>query len=239
MDGNGDSRPIARHGRRRFVAAAPLALWALSILGCSQGPAGHRDPVDLEIERLGGSVLRETRDDGRLIVKVDLSGSAVANDDLAVLKTLGKLEALSLRGTRITDAGVPHIAAAGKLRNLDLDQTQVTDAGLASLTGLTSLRGLFLAKTQITDAGLPQLNSLTKLWALSLRGTKVTDAGLLHLGRMSNLRLIELTDTMVTEAALAKLRGDLPHARIDFRPADVADSLPAQLAVATKPSAKR
>ena len=92
MDGNGDSRPIARHGRRRFIATVPLALWALSILGCSQGPAGHRDPVDLEIERLGGSVLRETRYDGRLIVKVDLSGSAVANDDLAVLKTLGKLE---------------------------------------------------------------------------------------------------------------------------------------------------
>ena len=199
MDVNGDNHPIARHGRRRFIAAVPLAFWALSILGCSQGPAGHRDPADLEIEWLGGSVLRETRDDGRLIVKVDLSGSAVANDDLAVLKSLGKLEALSLRGTRITDAGVSHIAAAGKLRrNLDLDQTQVTDAGLASLAGLTSLRGLFLAKTQITDAGLPHLNSLTKLWWLSLRGTKVTDAGLLHLGRMTNLRLIDLTETMVT-----------------------------------------
>jgi hypothetical protein len=40
---------------------------------------------------------------------------------------------LSLAGTQVTDAGLPHLKALTKLSALDLDNTHVTDAGVNKL----------------------------------------------------------------------------------------------------------
>jgi Leucine-rich repeat (LRR) protein len=231
MDGRGDEFGLARVRGGKWMAATPMILWALSTLGCSHEQSKDPDLALAEIKRLGGTAVREVRDDGRPLVKVDLSGTDAANADLAVLRQLDALDSLSLRRTRLTDAGMTHLAATGKLRSLDLDETRVSDIGLPNLAGLTSLRGLYLAGTDVTDAGLPHLHGMTKLWELSLRGTRISDAGLVHLGHLTNLRLLDLSDTKVTEAAVTKLRDDLPRAQIYFQPHAASSSPPTRLAV--------
>jgi hypothetical protein len=182
--------------------------------GCSSPAQTALDRALANIQKIGGTFERDRRLDGEPVVKVDLSHKPATDADLEALKPLVQLNSLSLRGTEVTDLGMAVLKATGKLRNLDLDQSAVTNRGLEHVAALSSLRGLHLAGTMVTDAGLPYISGLSKLWVLSLKDTQVSDAGLVHLAKLSRLRVLNLENTKVTEAGVAKLRKDLPQARI-------------------------
>ena len=65
----------------------------------------------------------------------------------------------------------------GKVVAVYLAHSQVTDVGLEHLKGLTNLEELWLHDTRVSDAGLELLKGLTNLQTLSLGGTQVSDAG--------------------------------------------------------------
>jgi hypothetical protein len=206
-----------RIGRWQVVAGLLIAC-AITPMACTTDPrVGAEDQAMAGIRKLGGTWARDGGAEGGPVTKVDLTGQAVGDGDLEVLKGLTRLNALSLGQTGVTDAGLALLKALGKLRSLDLEACRVTDAGIAQVSGLTSLRGLYLAGTKVSDAGLAHLSSLTKLWGLSLRDTEVGDAGLVHLRRLTTLRLLDLTNTRVTPAGIADLRKDLPQVRIVTR----------------------
>ena len=74
--------------------------------------------------------------------------------DLVHLQSLGKLRWLSLRGTRVTDQGMPLVARLETLEELDLEGTEITDAGLALLARLTRLQTIDLRSTSVTAEGI-------------------------------------------------------------------------------------
>lgn len=84
---------------------------------------------------------------------------------------------LNLAGTKVTDEGLAVLARMKNLHRLHLERTGVTDAGLANLTDLPSLEYLNLYGTSVTDDGLQQLKALKSLKELFLWQSKVTDAG--------------------------------------------------------------
>jgi hypothetical protein len=86
----------------------------------------------------------------RGLVHLNLSETTVEDVDLFHLRLLPGLRALSLRCTRITDAGIQHVAKAlPLLESLDLQSTDVTNACSADLMLLTRLKTLHVACTDI------------------------------------------------------------------------------------------
>ena len=74
-----------------------------------------------------------------------------------IYRVLGsEVDAVDLRDTQITDAGLIHLKGMTKLVNLHLDGTSITDAGLVHLKELTNLKALYIAETQVTDIGIAE-----------------------------------------------------------------------------------
>jgi len=108
----------------------------------------------------------------------------------------------------------PKLEAIRGLEAASLQGASVTDAGLKELEGLTQLRELHLGRTRITDAGLKYIASMSRLETLSLLNTAVTDAGLEHLAGLKKMTWLELYHTKVTEAGVNRLAETLeltPH----------------------------
>ena len=70
---------------------------------------------------------------------------------------LAKATYLSLRFTKITDAGLKEVAKLQQLESLNLNWTKITDAGLKEVAKMKQLTSLVLFRTQITKAGVAEL----------------------------------------------------------------------------------
>ncbi len=80
--------------------------------------------------------------------------------DDVTLSEIAKREGLvmlSVRGTRITDAGLRHLDGLKELSRLNLTDTSITDEGLRHLEAMNSLRKLNLEGTRVTWAGVARL----------------------------------------------------------------------------------
>lgn len=152
----------------------------------------------------GGSVQTSQRGVEQM-VDLTLSGTAIADHDLASLAKLSGLQSLVLNDTGITDAGLAHLRGLTSLAVLRLDNTRITDAGLRHLTGLAGLREISLDNTEVTDAGLAHLAGLVELQWLSLGSTQVTSGGLVHLKALKRLQFLDLAATHVADAGLPHL----------------------------------
>ena len=148
------------------------------------------------------------------VLQAGASGTKFGDDEAVYLRRLTNLEWLSLRATRITDAGLEHLEGLARLEELYLSRTNITDAGLEHLKRLTNLTWLNLSDTQVTDAGLEHLKGLTSLQWLDLSDTQVSDAGLEHLQGLSNLEDLDLSNTQVTDAGVKGLQRALPNCDI-------------------------
>lgn len=82
---------------------------------------------------LGGSCQCDEESPGRPIAAVTLSGTKVTDAGLEYLRRLTSLEWLSLRGTRVTDVGLEHLKGLTFLQEVGLRDTHVTDAGVNEL----------------------------------------------------------------------------------------------------------
>jgi hypothetical protein len=102
----------------------------------------------------------------------------------------------------------------GRPITVSLRSTKVTNAGVAPLTILATLEGLEFGDTQITDAGVADLKGLESLLYLDLSETRVSDTGLLHLQGFPNLKSLDLTFTAVTDEGVRKLQESLPNCKI-------------------------
>jgi hypothetical protein len=113
-----------------------------------------------------------------------ISGSNVAMDTrIMPLKTMSRLQGLTIAGTDITDSGLLHLSGSGRLELLDLARTKVTDSGLARLVASPGIKNLFLDDTQIGDESLSHLERLVNLENLHIKRTKITATGVEKLRR--------------------------------------------------------
>lgn len=147
----------------------------------------------------------------------------------AALKSLPKLERLTVAGTPFNDRGMAAVAELAQLKEFRTWHTYQTQAGNEHLLKLTGLRSLMLGQRlrqyggkpnglSIDDSTLATLAKMKSLEALSLDEVRLTYAGLAQLKALPNLKKLILQRADIPEADLAKLRADLPGVTIDFKP---------------------
>ncbi|QDT01143.1 c-type cytochrome domain-containing protein [Adhaeretor mobilis] len=92
---------------------------------------------------------------GEQIVWLNLSGSQVSPESLAVLEKLPNISQLHLEKSNLDDGSLKHVGSLDRLHYLNLYGTQVSDAGLIHLSGLKRLRKLYLWNTKVSyDAAM-------------------------------------------------------------------------------------
>ena len=158
---------------------------------------------------------------------LDLSGTAISDAGVDVLRGLPRLRTISLAWTRVTDEGVRALAPCHDLERVNLAATAAGDAALRVLAGKSRLRDLAIS---LSDAAFPLLHELPvfKTWSggeaklallgprslpnhLSLRGS-FTDRGMQHLRGLEGLFGLDIDerDLGITAAGLGPLV-ELPH----------------------------
>jgi len=166
------------------------------------GIAAAADPS--WVSRAGGVVVHDSQ--GR-ITAVDLRSSWVTDSDLRDLAELPSLATLNLSLTRITDHGMKELKSAPAIADLDLQYAeQVTDEGMSAIRGWKHLRRLNLRGTKITDMTLGHLAGMSTLEALDIGFVQFTDSGLENLVLLPNLKELTIGGNKLTDAGLRFLR---------------------------------
>jgi Leucine-rich repeat (LRR) protein len=161
--------------------------------------------IDIDrIARLGGKVERDSA--GR-VVAVNLRGSWISDVEMIDLARMPDLERLDLSHTRITDEGLLNLKPAPKIRELKLYYSEwITDQGLTAIKEWKHLKRLDLRGTRISDGTLEVVGNLTGLEALDIAQTEVTDVGLENLITLVNLKELALGRGRLSNAGLVALR---------------------------------
>lgn len=156
------------------------------------------------ISRAGGSAIRDSR--GRIIA-IDLRSSWVTDSDLLDIARMPDLKKLDLSLTRITDHGLKELRDAPGIEDLNLYYAElVTDEGMAAVRGWKRLKRLNLRGTKITDTTLEHLAAASTLESLDIGFAQVTDSGLDNLASLSNLKEIMIGGNKLTDSGLQLLR---------------------------------
>jgi hypothetical protein len=133
----------------------------------------------------------------------DLNDAMVSN-----LVGLGKLEALALTNTVITDEAVQTISKAfPDLIDLDLSSnTNMTSSAMRIIATLTKLQRLTLIQNRFNDLSARRLAKLEDLRALDLRGNmEAGDMSLEVIGSLPKLTSLKHRSTAVTDYGLEQL----------------------------------
>lgn len=116
----------------------------------------HQRAIDA-ILASNGRIERDENDPQRPVKSVFLGHGPYDDEDLAErtrhLSAFPQLKGLTIKFSKVTDAGLVHLQQFSKLEDLSLETAVITDAGLAQLKGFTQLRTLNLKGTKVTDAG--------------------------------------------------------------------------------------
>jgi internalin A len=161
--------------------------------------------IDIDwIARLGGKIERDPT--GR-IVAVNLRGSWISDSDMIELARLPDLERLDLSHTRISDEGMLNLKPAPKIKDLKLFYSEwITDLGLSAIKDWKHLRRMDVRGTRISDGTLEIVSHMTGLEALDIAHTEVTDLGLDHLISLVNLKELSVGRGRLSNSGLVALR---------------------------------
>jgi Leucine-rich repeat (LRR) protein len=156
------------------------------------------------ITRLAGKV---ERDGAGRIIAVNLRGSWLSDVDMMELARLPDLERLDLSHTRISDEGMLNLKPAPKIKDLKLFYSEwITDQGMTAIKEWKHLKRLDVRGTRISDGTLEIISKLTGLEALDIAHTEVTDLGLENLITLVNLKELALGRGRLSNSGLVALR---------------------------------
>ena len=192
---------------------AVIALFAVVVVsGCgSENQYGPHEETIMMIRQYGGKVSHPDYPGS-----IDLTGTKITDEKLAMLKELSGVRELSLMGCRnVTDAGLEHIKGLHSLSYLALSGTKITDEGLSKLSGMTQLQTLYVAGTEVGDDGLAVLVNFPKLKELAISNTNATDASVEYLAGLKNLHTLYLKGTQISHDKIHELQEVLPNCNID------------------------
>jgi internalin A len=192
------------------------------------------------IKALGGNVEPYTREGSIFGYGVDLSNTAVSDEDLWALDDLdGGTFDLNMGGTAITDKGVrilTELSGRHMWWSLNLSSTMITDDAFESIQRL-SPGSLNLSHTKITDAGFYWLKSLSTKH-IDVSATRVGDDGLRQIAALFASQTpfqheLNLSESAVTDAGLVHLQG------LDFDKLGLSRTTVSDLGIAHLEKAKR
>ena len=95
---------------------------------------------------------RDAAELGEALVKLSLSRTNVADEDLRKLKQLQSIEYLDLSRTSIGDQGMAHIVEMPNLSYLNLRDTNVSDDSIEYLSQMKNLKQIYLWGSGITES---------------------------------------------------------------------------------------
>jgi len=143
---------------------------------------------------------------------------------LADLAVLPKLEGLTVGGSSVF--GNDGIAAIGKLshlKNLRVWHINADSQGLASLKDLKELQSITVGQrlsnkppTLLSDDALPILASMKSLQSVSLSEARLSLTALSQLKELPALTSLTLIGIDIPESDVAKLKAELPRAKIKW-----------------------
>ncbi len=147
----------------------------------------------------------------------------------ATLKSLAKLEKLTIAGTPFNDAGMLAVAQIKQLRDFRTWHTYQTQAGNKHLLELPHLRSLWLGQrlrrydgnsnaASLDDSTLDVLARLSTLETLILDEARLSLAALTGLQSLKSLKKLQLQRIDIGSAEVDELRGKLPGVTIDYKP---------------------
>jgi hypothetical protein len=147
----------------------------------------------------------------------------------AALKSLPKLEKLTIAGTPFNDRGMAAIAEITQLRDFRTWHTYQTQAGNQALSKLPQLRSLWLGQRlrqyngspnalSLDDSTFDVLVSLKSLEVLILDEAQLSLAALLRLKELPKLKKLELRRIDISQTDADKLKAALPQVAIDWKP---------------------
>jgi mono/diheme cytochrome c family protein len=168
-------------GDEYFVAAAAARVVPKIDFGIAAPEPEAQRRIDAALQALAARGIvaqRVAADTPAVDVNASLLRDKVGDADLPLLQDLAPvLVWLHLGRTAVTDDGLRQLGTLGQLRRLNLSRTGVGDAGLAHLRGLARLEVLNVYGSKVTDAGLPALLSLPALRKVYAFETAVTADG--------------------------------------------------------------
>ena len=149
------------------LQAAPADARALAALRAA-GYGIDRIAQDVELLRVTAVNLRSAVGDEEMkhllpvaeqITWLDLAGTRVGNEGMAVVARMPNLTRLSLQRTAVGDEGLRRLAGLRNLEYLNLFGSQVGDAGLGQLAGLRALKTVYLWQTRVSAEGVARLEA--------------------------------------------------------------------------------
>jgi len=96
----------------------------------------------------------------------------ITDQGMNAIKNWKLLRRLNLRGTRVANGTLEIVSHLPQLEALDIANTQVTDNGMDFLITLTNLKELALGRSRVGEADLSFLRMLPSLTALDLSGAR-------------------------------------------------------------------
>ena len=145
----------------RSPAAAIAAGFVLAGVGAAVYPTVRRyradDAATTVVEGYGGAVSMPTPDVTVFMAVPGVGDPRSFGDGrlarlVPALPDVAHFDALNLRGTSVTDAGVALLAGVRQLRRLDVGDTPVTAVGLLRLRGLPDLSEVTVSAGQLSPA---------------------------------------------------------------------------------------
>lgn len=128
----------------------------------------------------------------RQLKRLNVRGTRIANDTLAIVSELGQLESLDIANTRVTDSGLENLAALTRLKSLALGRSGISESAMGIVRLLSTLEWLDLsgpARNQRGRAG----------------GAMQQDAVLSGIAALQGLRTLKLGHSDVDARGLRKL----------------------------------
>ena len=182
------------------------------------------------LRAIGGKVQMA---DGR-ITAVSLNGTSITDQEFVVLTKLPQLKELRLQHTEISTIGLEQLAAVRSLERLDLGHTLLGDNALPMLASLTNLRVLDLPSTLVEGTGLAALKALPNLREIDLGDAPIGNEGMAQLAQLTGLESLNLRHTDVTDAGMAHFAALTNLKRLDLTSADITEKGLAGLATLTR-----
>lgn len=174
----------------------------LRVLGLSRSGPGSKG---FELNGTGLGSLKGAQKLESLLV----SGHPVTDECIEHLTKVKSLQQLTLRDTKITDAGIRLLEAHPGLQEIEITHSPLRGGGLSNLAELPALTRLTLNGIGFTDAALDRLRG-TKLTGLIVQNTPTSDRGLAAIGEILGLKELDLSGTRMTDAGMAHV-GRLEH----------------------------
>lgn len=115
---------------------------------------------------------------------------------------------LSLKGARLSQAGLKVLAELPSLTTVDLEGARVNDADWMGLAGATQLHWLNLHKSSISNPSMEALSGMDQLRYLDISDTRVSDPGFAHMANMSSLEELNLDNLHIEGGGMQFLGND-------------------------------